>query len=122
MRASTSRTADPCSLEANAAPPCAAIARSRTSSLPIAFLRYAREMEEIAPGLWHWSARHERIGLDVSSYYLRAERVLIDPMLPPGDGLKWLEQNGPPAHVLMSNRHHDRDAWRLRERFGCVVH
>ena len=79
-------------------------------------------MQEIAPGLWHWTARHERIQIDVSSYYLLGERVLIDPLLPPGDGLEWLEQHGPPEHVLMSNRHHDRDAWRLRERFGCVVH
>jgi hypothetical protein len=79
-------------------------------------------MQEIAPDLWHWIARHERIEIDVSSYYLLAERVLIDPMLPPGDGLEWLQQHGPPEHVLLSNRHHDRDAWRLRERFGCVVH
>jgi hypothetical protein len=79
-------------------------------------------MHELAPGLWHWSARHEHIGADVSSYYLLAERVLIDAMLPPGGGLQWLEEHGPPEHVLMSNRHHDRDAWRIRERFGCTVH
>jgi hypothetical protein len=24
--------------------------------------------------------------------------------------------------VLLTNRHHDRDAWRLRERFGCEIH
>jgi hypothetical protein len=79
-------------------------------------------MHELAPGLWHWSARHEHIGADVSSYYLLAERVLIDSMLPPGGGLQWLEEHGPPEHVLMTNRHHDRDAWRIRERFGCAVH
>ncbi len=27
-----------------------------------------------------------------------------------------------PEHVLLTNRHHDRDAWRLREAFGCAVH
>jgi hypothetical protein len=79
------------------------------------------QASEIAPGLWHWTAQHPRIHLRVSSYYLQAERVLLDPMLPPG-GPEWLEQNGPPEHVLLSNRHHDRDAWRLRERFGCTVH
>jgi hypothetical protein len=46
---------------------------------------------------------------------------MIDPMIP-AEGLEWLEQNGPPAHVLLTNRHHDRHAWRLRERFGCTVH
>lgn len=78
-------------------------------------------MREIAPGLWHWTARHEHIGIDVSSYYLAAERVVIDPMLPP-EGIEWLERHGPPEHALLTNRHHDRDSWRLREAFGCTVH
>jgi hypothetical protein len=78
-------------------------------------------MQEIAPGLWHWRTRHERIGAEVSSYYLLPERVVIDAMVPP-TGLEWLEEHGPPEHVLLSNRHHDRHAWRLREAFGCTVH
>ena len=78
-------------------------------------------MQEIAPGLWHWSARHEHIHLDVSSYYLVSERVLIDPMIPPA-GLEWLQQHGAPEHVLLSNRHHDRHSWRLQQEFGCAVH
>jgi glyoxylase-like metal-dependent hydrolase (beta-lactamase superfamily II) len=78
-------------------------------------------MREISGGLWHWTARHERIGVEVSSYYLATERVAIDPMLPPG-GLEWFEQQGPPEHVLLSNRHHDRHAWDLQQRFGCAVH
>jgi len=78
-------------------------------------------MIEIAPGLWHWTARHESIGMDVSSYYLEAERVLIDPMIPSG-GLEWLERHGAPEHAILTNRHHDRDSWRLRETFGCTVH
>ena len=78
-------------------------------------------MREIAPGLWHWTARHERIHSDVSSYYLLAERVLIDAMVPP-DGLSWFDEHGVPEHVLLTNRHHDRHAWRLRDAFGCTVH
>lgn len=78
-------------------------------------------MIEIAPGLWHWTARRESIGMGVSSYYLESERVLIDPMIPPG-GLDWLEQHGPPEHAILTNRHHDRDSWRLRDAFGCTVH
>jgi hypothetical protein len=78
-------------------------------------------MIEIAPGLWHWTARRRSIGMDVSSYYLESERVLIDPMLPPG-GLDWLEQHGAPEHAILTNRHHDRDSWRLRDAFGCAVH
>lgn len=78
-------------------------------------------MEEIAPGLWHWTARHDHIGFDVSSYYLERERVLLDPMLP-AEGIDWFEEHGPPEHVLLTNRHHDRHSWQLRERFGCTVH
>ncbi len=80
-----------------------------------------RPVEEIAPGLWHWTARRESIGSEVSSYYLEIERVLIDPMIPP-EGLEWLEQHGPPQHAILTNRHHDRDAWRLNVAFGCTVH
>ena len=78
-------------------------------------------MREIAPGLWHWKARHPRTGAQASSYYLAEQRVLIDPMTPP-DGLDSMRRLGAPAHVVLSNRHHDRDAWSLREAFGCVVH
>lgn len=78
-------------------------------------------MQEIAPGLWHWTARHEHIHIEVSSYCLLGERVLIDPLLP-AEGLAWFETHGAPEHVLLTNRHHDRDAWRLREAFGCTVH
>ena len=78
-------------------------------------------MREIAPGLWHWTARHEHIGADVSSYYLLPERVLIDAMIP-AEGFAWFEEHGAPDHVLLTNRHHDRQAWRLRERFGCTIH
>jgi hypothetical protein len=49
-------------------------------------------MREIAPGLWHCTARHPRIGLDVSSYYLSDERVLIDPLVPP-EGLAWFDEH-----------------------------
>jgi hypothetical protein len=78
-------------------------------------------MGEIAPGLWHWTARRASIGMDVSTYYLEAERVLIDPMVPPG-GLEWFDTHGAPAHAILTNRHHDRDAWRLNESFGTTVH
>ncbi len=78
-------------------------------------------MQEIAPGLWHWTARHEHIGTDVSSYYLADARVLIDPMTPP-EGTQAFARLGKPEHVVLTNRHHDRHSWRLRDIFGCTVH
>lgn len=78
-------------------------------------------MEEIAAGIWHWSTRHERIGVPVSSYYLSAERVLIDPMTP-HEGIEWFQEGGAPEHILLTNRHHDRHSWQFRDAFGCTVH
>lgn len=69
-------------------------------------------MDEIAPGVWHWTALRESIGNDVSSYYLVEERVAIDPMLPP-ERPDWFR----PEHAILTTRHHDRDAWKL----GCTV-
>jgi hypothetical protein len=78
-------------------------------------------MREIAPGLWHWTTRFDKIGIDVSSYLLAADRVVIDPMVP-DDGLDELAKHGAPEHALMTNRHHDRDVWRLHDAFGTTVH
>lgn len=78
-------------------------------------------MEEIAPGIWHWTAIHPKIKIEVSSYYLSAERVLIDPIAP-DEGLDWFAEHGPPAEVLLTNRHHYRSSADLVERFGVTVH
>lgn len=69
-------------------------------------------MQEIAPGLWHWTALRESIRSEVGSYYLERARVAIDPMLPP-ERPDWFR----PEHALLTCRHHDRDAWQL----GCTV-
>jgi glyoxylase-like metal-dependent hydrolase (beta-lactamase superfamily II) len=78
-------------------------------------------VQEISPGVWHWTHRHPRIGSEVSSYYLASERVLLDPLIP-SEGIEWFEEHGAPRDILLTNRHHDRDSWRFRERFGCTVH
>jgi hypothetical protein len=79
-------------------------------------------MQEIDEGLWHWTATHPSIGWEVSSYYLSRERVLIDPLLPPG-GFGWFEELGAtPEHVLLSCRHHDRATWEIVDAYGAQVH
>ena len=78
-------------------------------------------MNEIIPGVYHWKAKHPKIGVEVSSYYLAAERVLIDPM-EPDEGLDWFREQGPPEHILLSNRHHYRDSAKFADAFACTVH
>jgi hypothetical protein len=55
--------------------------------------------KEVVPGLWHWTARHDHIHVNVSSCYLLAERVLIDPVVP-AEGLDWFER-GQFGHRLL---------------------
>jgi hypothetical protein len=78
-------------------------------------------MREIAPGVFHWSAIHPNHGMEVSSYFLADEATLLDPMLPP-DGLDWFEDHGPPAAIVLTNRHHYRQSADYVGRFGCSVH
>src|SRR5947207_14608969 len=77
-------------------------------------------MQEIAPGVFHWKARHPRIKMDVSSYYLAEPSVLLDPMVPPDEGLEWFDER-PPERIVLTNRHHYRESDRFRERFDLPV-
>lgn len=77
-------------------------------------------MNEIQPGLWHWTTIHARFGIEISTYWLPAERVVIDPRVPP-EGIEALAAGGGPVAALLTNRHHYRDAGLLAERFGTRV-
>jgi hypothetical protein len=68
---------------------------------------------EIAPGLLHWTAVHPGHGMTVSSYGLPAEGVLLNPLFAQGDerplGAREVEA------VVLTNRHHLRDAERVAD-------
>ena len=71
-------------------------------------------MHEIAPGIHHWTAKHPNIKMDVSSYWLTGPKVLLDPLSVPGD-VDAVEE------IVLSNRHHKREAFEAAERFGASV-
>jgi hypothetical protein len=71
-------------------------------------------MEEIAPGIRHWAARHPSTGLDASSYWLPDAAVLIDPIATP-DAVDRVET------IVLTNRLHRRDSFAAHERFGVPV-
>jgi hypothetical protein len=77
-------------------------------------------MDEIRPGILYWTAFHEGIGLDVSSYYLTDAATLIDPMTPPG-GLDALAAVRAPERIVLTNRHHLRHSPRFVQEYGCTV-
>jgi hypothetical protein len=78
-------------------------------------------MNEIAPGIFHWTAHHENIGMRVSSYYVEPAGVVIDPMLP-DDGLDVFEGHEPPRQALLTTRHHYRACAEFASEYpGLVV-
>ncbi len=78
-------------------------------------------MHELLPGLFHWTAQHERIGMDVSSYFVAGEALtLIDPMLPHG-GVEAIEAIARPEAIVLTTRHHLRHAERFAAAFGCPI-
>jgi hypothetical protein len=76
-------------------------------------------MEEVLPGVWHWTAIHPNTGSRASSYWVRPSRAVIDALLP-DEGIEAFEEE-PPDRVLLSNRHHLRDAEAFAERFGSAI-
>jgi hypothetical protein len=77
-------------------------------------------MDEIAPGVFHWKGLHPRIKVEVSSYYLADAGTVLDPMVPSDEGLDWFEGR-PLDRIVLTNRHHYREADRYRERFDLPV-
>jgi hypothetical protein len=74
-------------------------------------------MEEILPGVRHWTATHPKIGIEVSSHWVPGAGALIDPLLPPGEGVAAFREQ-PPDRVLLSNRHHLRDSEQIVAELG----
>jgi hypothetical protein len=78
-------------------------------------------MDELAPGIFHWTTFHEGIKQPVHSYFVAPARALIDPRLPE-EGLSVFEGAEPPDRILLTNRHHFRHSHEFQDAFGCSVH
>ena len=77
-------------------------------------------MNEIGPGIHHWTAVHPRIQIEVSSYYVEPAATLVDPLLPP-EGIEWFRSRRAPERIVLTNRHHYRHSDRFQAEFGCPV-
>jgi hypothetical protein len=71
-------------------------------------------MRELADGIFHWTAPHPNIGVEVSSYWIPDLRLLLDPISVP-DEIEGVES------ILLSCRHHVRDSIEAAERFGATI-
>ncbi|MCW2985741.1 MAG: hypothetical protein JWR63_3311 [Conexibacter sp.] len=77
-------------------------------------------MDEVLPGVLHWTTFHEGIGQPVHSHFFVEGCALFDPRVPE-DGLEEVARHGRPETILLSNRHHLRHAEAFAERFGCSI-
>lgn len=78
-------------------------------------------MREIAPGIFHWTAVHPNIGIEVSSYFHVETCTLIDPMTP-DEGVEWFDSDGRrPERAVLTNRHHLRHSERFAEAFAIPI-
>lgn len=85
------------------------------------------DVEELAPGLWRWSA--ERAGNDVWCVYYETPTttVLVDPVVPDERERFFraldrdVERRGVPVAVLCTTPESAVDAAELIERYGAVL-
>lgn len=77
-------------------------------------------MNEIIPGVFHWTADHPRIHAAVSSYFVAESGTLLDPMVPPDVGLEWFAGANAARAIALTNRHHDRESARFCQAFDLA--
>jgi hypothetical protein len=96
------------------------------------------EVQELAPGLWRWTATHPEWepgqGWEpaVACFYVEADdaTLLVDPLVPRGkDEVRFWEhldadvaQRGQPVAVLLTSPSHRRSSGEVAERFSASVH
>ena len=77
-------------------------------------------MREIFPGVWHWTAFHENIRTDVSSYYVEPAGLVVDPMLPEA-GLEAFTDRERPQQIVLTSGNHTRDARTFADAYGIPI-
>src|SRR4051794_14763788 len=76
-------------------------------------------MEEVLAGVFHWTAVHPRIKVEVGCHFVSGSGTAIDPLLP-DEGVEWFDDRGL-ERVVLSNRHHLRHGEQLAARYGCPI-
>jgi len=75
-------------------------------------------MQEIAPGIHHWTAYRDTIGTKVSSHWIEPAGVVIDPLVP-DEGLEAFDPA--PQQVVLTTGLHDRHAERFAEALSIPI-
>ena len=80
-------------------------------------------MKKILPGVWTWSVFNHERGINFNGHMVANEDgcVLIDPPPMTDQDLDQAATKGPPSAILITNRHHTRDAMTPAGRFKARV-
>jgi hypothetical protein len=76
-------------------------------------------MDELFEGVFHWRAMHPGIHAEVDCHFVAGSGTVIDPLLPEA-GVEWFDGRGV-ERVVLSNRHHLRDATEIAARCDCPI-
>jgi hypothetical protein len=78
-------------------------------------------MQQIVPGIHHWTTFRDTIGTEVSSYWVQPAGVLVDPMVP-DEGLGAFEAAAVrPQQVVLTTGLHTRHAERFADAFSIPI-
>ena len=77
-------------------------------------------MDEVLPGVLHWTTFHEGIGRPVHSHFFVEGAALFDPRVPE-EGVEELARHGRPDAILLSNRLHLRHSEAFATAFDCPI-
>jgi hypothetical protein len=79
-------------------------------------------MEELLPGIWHWTTYYEAIGMDVHSHWIEPAGLVLDPMVPDDTGLEWWDDRDTrPQQIVLTIGLHWRHSDEFAERWGIPV-
>ncbi|MSS73361.1 MAG: hypothetical protein EXS64_18005 [Candidatus Latescibacteria bacterium] len=78
-------------------------------------------MKEILKGIYTWGRFSELKGFDFNGWLILSGdgNVMVDPPLMTPEEEAQIAQVGAPAHIVVTNRDHDREAARYRDLYGA---
>jgi len=81
-------------------------------------------MKEIVPGIYTWFWLSPRHGYNFNGYAFRSSEglIVIDPAIMKDADMDELQKLGTPAHIILTNKDHERMAYDLQNRFDAKIH
>lgn len=81
-------------------------------------------MRQIMQGIFTWSWLSPKHNYNFNGYAFKSNDglIVIDPAIMDTSNMELLQKLGTPAHILLTNKDHERMAYEMRDRFGAKIH